>query len=136
MRFNEMKNLVSDIELLRFDVNKMKRDVATLGSDIVHNAFCIAKKVLEFEPIFMKASKFGTPIEERENYYRPDGELLKGVLIRSTLEFSKKIDDTETEEFNEIFLMEDIKYYYYAVQPILPCNVHANRIFGLNLSNA
>ena len=114
MRYHEMKNLVSEIELLRFDVNKMKRDVAKLGSDIVYNAFCIAKKVLEFEPIFMKASKFGTPLEERENYYRPDGELLKGVLIRSTLEFSGKIDDTETEEFNEIFLMEDgsLKYYY------------------------
>jgi hypothetical protein len=109
-----MKNLVSEIELLTADVNKLKREIASLGSKIVYNAFDAAKKVLDFEPIYKRALKFGTPVEVRENYYRSDGELLKGVLILATVEFMGKVEDNEVEEFNELFLTEDgdLKSYY------------------------
>jgi hypothetical protein len=106
---NEIRSLVTDIQFAETELKRLIRKNKMTGEGMIEQVFEITKNVLKFEPIFKKASMFGTRMEQREYFYRSDGELLKGVLIDSSLEYSGNVNGEETEEFNELFLTEDRK---------------------------
>jgi hypothetical protein len=108
-----LKEVVAEITDAESKLQELHEEHLLIGKAKMKQVFDVVKPALKFDCIFKNASMFGTPLERHE-YWLKSGEPLKGLLISSLVECSKRTDTEQTEDCTECFLMDDgsLKVFY------------------------
>jgi hypothetical protein len=101
--------LLKNIQGTQMEVNNLKEQISNIGAEKLSQVINIALNGLEFKPIYENSYINDEFEEEGECFSGITGEILKGVLVLSSIEDSEGTEVGEREEHKEIFLLDDGK---------------------------